>query len=78
MIHDQAIQDKILEEVVNFCKKNTHTIVEGFPKTLNQALAFQKKSGIPDKVIFVNVDRAKLKELCFEKLKNEHEKLTPH
>lgn len=40
---------------MNFCKKNSHSIVEGFPKTLSQAIAFQKKGGIPDKVIFVNV-----------------------
>lgn len=61
LIPDELIKDKILEETVSFCKKNSHALIEGFPKTLSQAIAFQKKAGIPDKVIFVNVDRTRLK-----------------
>jgi adenylate kinase family enzyme len=54
---------------VAFCKKNSHAIIEGFPKTLSQAIAFQKKGSYPDKIIFVNVDKDKLFELCLKKLK---------
>lgn len=73
LIPDSSIQEKILQETVNFCSKNSHAIIEGFPKTLSQAIAFQKKGKYPDKVIFVNVGKAKLLDLCIKKISAHNE-----
>lgn len=68
LITNEKMNGKILEAIATFCKENPFSLIEGFPKNIGQAIAFQNKSLIPDKIIFVNVNRQKLLELSRSKI----------
>jgi adenylate kinase family enzyme len=56
LIIDDEVSEKILNEISKFCGENPYAIIEGYPKYLKQALNFEKKIGVPNVVIFVNVN----------------------
>ena len=62
----------MLYSVVSFCTKNNHALIEGFPKTLKQGISLHSKGLIPEKVIFVNLSKNVLFDVCYKKIKSNN------
>ena len=61
LIENQEIQGKIIDEIKKLHSSPSDCLIEGFPKSLDQALSLQKLKFYPSKVIFVNVSNENLK-----------------
>lgn len=72
MIDDDTTNVKLISQIAKFCGSNSHSLIEGFPKSLKQALKIHEKGICPDKVIFVNVEKNLLRSLCKNKIKENN------
>ena len=62
-----------IKELFQNSKKNV--IIEGYPKTLEQAVNLQTAQIPPTKVIFMNVNDVHLRQICEYKITLNHSKI---
>ena len=63
-----------IKELFENSKKNV--IIEGYPKTLEQAVNLQTAQIPPTKVIFMNVNDVHLRQICEYKITLNHSKIS--
>lgn len=63
-----------IKELFQNSKKNV--IIEGYPKTLEQAVNLQRAQIPPTKVIFMNVNDVHLRQICEYKITLNHSKIS--
>lgn len=63
-----------IKELFQNSKKNV--IIEGYPKTLEQAVNLQTAQIPPTKVIFMNVNDVHLRQICEYKITLNHSKIS--
>ena len=62
-VDDEVVYELVRKKIADFEKENKNWIIEGFPRTKNQALMVGKLGIIPDKMVLLktSVDKSTLK-----------------
>jgi adenylate kinase family enzyme len=71
------MNEKVLTKIKDlFQNSKKSVIVEGYPKTLEQAVNLQRAQIPPTKVIFMNVNDMHLRQICEYKITSNHSDLS--